>query len=579
MRTGSKGHQPLARLWGILSRRERIVLLLVSIGNTAAAVSVVLPSLVIGQIVAKLGEHPGAPIEKEVAALAGLLLAFVGLRLSTHVNLHRVLPRVEAELREAQIRQVLRTPMTTGNSESRHAAELNSLMGRGAKAGADAVKIVFADLMPATTQMIVAALAAVAANWLVGVVLLASGLTSAAVTHYQLRSQGGVRVAINRAKANLDGVMTELLRGKAVIRTLHAAEAESARVGRRAVDLSKVETRHHAVMGAFDALKNATEGVFAVIVLVVAAGFVSAGANPGVVLTLYLLFMQFAGPLRDIHRIRDELSEASTQLGEVLTILDAPLDPAFTRPPSPVPTDSPQVSFEDVCIQYSPERAAVMNITLDVPAGAYVGICGPAGSGKSTLVKALVGIIPVVSGEIRIAGSSISDLANEQLASLVGYVSQEPYLVAGTVRDNLLLGQTRHVSDARLRGALAQVQLLDEFEGLDRVVREDGEGLSGGQRQRLVLARVLLRPSKVIVLDEATSALDTLNERQCIRELMATGRTIIAIAHRLSTLQAANHIIVMKDGRISEQGTFHSLDAHGELFHDLLAASDGLTAA
>ncbi|MGO1591372.1 ABC transporter ATP-binding protein [Ancrocorticia sp.] len=546
-----------------------------SIGNTGAAVSVVLPSVIIGDIVSKLTIDPAASIVGDIALLCSLLALFVILKVAVHISLHSVLPRIEADLREAQLERALKTPVETGGGDSQYAAELNSLMGKGAKAGGDSVKIAFNDLMPAVMQAVVAAITAFSSRWEIGLILLLSGIVSMSLTQFQLSNQGGVRLRINKAKSRLDGVMIELLRGKPVIRTLNAADAESHRVGRRALELSSVEVRHHKVMGLFDAAKTSSESIFSVVVLIVAAGFVASGANPGSVLTLYLLFTQFATPLQDIHRIRDELNESNLQLYEVFRILRQPLDQLFTRSASRDKVTGADVDFDGVSVTYGDGTRAVRNVSLRVPEGSFLGICGPAGCGKSTLIKALVGILPVSGGKITVGGVAISDMNADQLASTIAYVSQDPYTVSGTVRANLRLGQSADITDERLTGMLETVGLFDELkDGLETTVGEDGDGLSGGQKQRLVLARILLRPAEVIVLDEATSALDNLNEEHFMKALLSSGRTVISIAHRLSTLRKADEIVVMKDGHIDQEGTFSSLDERAGLFHELLHAGE-----
>jgi len=565
-------------LWRRLSRTQKFILVVVSFANTAAVISVVLPSVIIGQIVTTLTKNPAASIANSIILLSCLLAIFVILKVAVHIALHQVLPRVEADLREAQIERTLKTPISSNNEQ--YAAELNSLMGKGAKAGADTVKIVFMDLMPAVLQVIVAIVITFANQWQIGLILLISGVVSTFITNKQLASQGGVRVGLNRAKAKLDGIMTELLRGKAVIRTLNATDAESSRVGQRAFELSATEVRHHKMMGLFDAAKNASENFFAIIVLVVAAGFVASGANAGTVLTLYLLFMQFATPLRDIHRIRDELNEATLQLAEVFRILCEPLDKIFVRKgfnldSRKITPPAKMLELKNVSVAYNKddrEKLVVKNVDLTVREGEYLGICGPAGCGKSTLVKAIVGILPFAKGEIFIDGTNQNELNVANLADEISYVSQEPYVISGTIRDNLCLGQNAKVTDEKLRESLEKVGLNREISGLNQTVGEDGSGLSGGQKQRLVLARILLRPAKIIVLDEATSALDNLNEELFMKAIMSSRKTVVAIAHRLSTLRNANEIIVMKNGEICEKGTYENLDKKNGLFHELLHA-------
>jgi len=567
----------IRNLWKLLTKRQKVVLVSVSVMNTAAAVSVVLPSVIIGQMVSSLTVNASAPIWGRIGLLAGLLMLFVALRVYIHIALHWVLPRVEAALRSVQINHGLKTPISTNVDENQSTGELSSLMSKGAKAGADTVKVVFNDLMPAVLQAAVAVIAAFLNQWLIGLLLLASGIASTLITQLQLRSQGGIRVAIERAKSALDGVTIELLGGKSVIRTLNAAESEARRVADRAMELSAVEVRHHKMMGLFDAAKTFSENIFTIVVLIVAAGFVAGGANPGLVLTLYLLFMQFVTPLRDIHRIRDELNESGTQLGIVFEDLNTPVDPIFTRPDATPSPHGVEVMVDHVSAGYDSQKSVVKDVSLAISAGAFVGICGPRGCGKSTLIKAVVGIHSPSRGHIMIEGLDTTAMSIHQYAETVAYISQDSYVPSGTIRDNLLLGQPHALPDEQLIAALGQVGLLNEITkkgGLDTRVGEDGQGLSGGQKQCLVLARILLRPAKLIVLDEATSALDNITEELIMHTLEATGKTIIAIAHRLSTLRNADQIIVMKEGRICERGTYISLDHQEGFFHSLLHAGE-----
>jgi ATP-binding cassette, subfamily B, bacterial len=173
------------------------------------------------------------------------------------------MPGVEVVLRYEQILHTLQTALDDG--EKKYTAELNATIGRGSKSAGDLIKIIFADFMPALLQVSISVALAATVEPLVGGIMLASGLTSFLVTRTQLRSQDGVRVGIARKKSHLDGSMTELLRGKPIVRTLNAVELEASRVRREATDLSKIERRHHRTMGLFDAGKMTIESIFGVV--------------------------------------------------------------------------------------------------------------------------------------------------------------------------------------------------------------------------------------------------------------------------------------------------------------------------
>ncbi|GAB3116616.1 hypothetical protein GCM10027055_26400 [Janibacter alkaliphilus] len=202
-------------------------------------------------------------------------------------------------------------------------------------------------------------------------------------------------------------------------------------------------------------------------------------------------------------------------------------------------------------------------MSVDVPAGSSLALVGHTGSGKSTLAALVARLHDPTAGRVTIDGVDVRDLDPEVLASIVGVVSQETYLVHASIRENLLLAAPE-ATDADLWQALAAAQVADLAslpDGLDTIVGSRGYRFSGGEQQRIAIARTILRGPRVLILDEATSALDNETERalQVALDRLVEGRTTITIAHRLSTVEGADQIVVLDDGRVVEQGR------HGEL--------------
>jgi ATP-binding cassette subfamily B protein len=231
------------------------------------------------------------------------------------------------------------------------------------------------------------------------------------------------------------------------------------------------------------------------------------------------------------------------------------------------------IRFERVSFAYADGRPVLDRIDLDVPSGETHAIVGATGAGKSTLVKLLLRLYEPTSGRITFDGIDLRDLRFGSLRGAIGYVGQDVFLFQGTVYENLAYGKPG-ASDSEIKTA-ADLAEASEFiedlpQGYDTVVGERGQKLSGGQRQRLSIARAILREPAVLVLDEATSSVDNETEAAIQHSLDIVGkdRTVIVIAHRLSTVRNADRIHVVSDGQVVEAGT-----------HDELVARDGLYAS
>jgi ATP-binding cassette, subfamily B, bacterial len=265
----------------------------------------------------------------------------------------------------------------------------------------------------------------------------------------------------------------------------------------------------------------------------------------------------------------------------IFEYLDLPVE--VDDPVRPVEVDPAQVTghvrLTDVSFAYpGADRAAVMGVNLDVPAGRTLALVGETGSGKTTLASLIARLYDPSSGSVRIDGIDIRDLRLHDLAAIVGVVSQETYLLHTTVRENLRYAKPE-ATDAEIEDAARAAQIHDLIAGLpdgyDTMVGSRGYRFSGGEKQRIAIARTLLRDPRVLVLDEATSALDTETERavQKAFDTLARGRTTITIAHRLSTVRNADQIAVLDHGRVVEAGDHAGLIARHGRYASLAGAA------
>ncbi|MFI9639854.1 ABC transporter ATP-binding protein [Micromonospora sp. NPDC051925] len=275
-------------------------------------------------------------------------------------------------------------------------------------------------------------------------------------------------------------------------------------------------------------------------------------------------------PLMGLLNVGVTLTASLALFARIFEYLDLPVE--VDDPARPVAIDPARIRghlrVEDVTFSYpGSDTAAVAGITLDVPAGTSLALVGETGSGKSTLAALVSRLHDPAAGRITIDGIDLRDLRLTDLAAVVGVVSQETYLLHTTIRENLRYARP-DATDAQLEAAARAAQIHDLIaalpDGYDTVVGSRGHRFSGGEKQRLAIARTLLRDPRVLVLDEATSALDTETERAVQRafDTLAEGRTVLTIAHRLSTVRHADQIAVLDHGRIVESGTHETLLAH-----------------
>ena len=326
-----------------------------------------------------------------------------------------------------------------------------------------------------------------------------------------------------------------------------------------------------------------TASGLAVVLWIAIADAVHGRTSMGDLLGFFTALVQIAQPLRDLVGVAGPLQQGIAGGQSLFELLDEPPEPqGGSYRPARV---RGAVEFADVSFAYRSgdgaaadagrggRPAALENVSLQVAAGESLAVVGRSGSGKSTLVNLLPRFYDVRSGSVRIDGRDVRDYDLQSLREQIAVVSQDVVLFDDTIRNNIAFG--RDVSDAAIERAAAAAHILEFVRsqpgGLDALVGDRGMLLSGGQRQRIAIARALLKDAPILILDEATSALDTESERH-IQEALAElvlHRTTFVIAHRLSTVEQADRIIVLDAGRIAEQGTHAQLLARGGLYGKL----------
>jgi ATP-binding cassette subfamily B protein len=570
------------RVWGLFGAHRGQVATLLALVLVASVLGVINPLLT--QVVFDDALFPAGGSGPDIGLLVALAtvmlgITFVGTGLGVWQTYaaNRLGQKVLQELRN-RVYQHLQS-LSLSFYASTRTGELQSRITNDVGGAQTAVSTTLTSILSNAVTFVAALVAMVLLSWQLTLLTLITVPLFMWATRTVGRKRREFTGQAQEATATMNVITQETLTasGFTLARLFGQQDREISRFEEANAELADVTTRQQVIGQAFFTVVGAFLGATPVIVYLVVGFLIDGGTgiSAGTVVAFTTLQTRVFFPVARLLETWVELQSSQAMFERIFAYLD--MQPDVVEAPNPTSLsrhDSEgRLAFERVHFTYpggdDDATAALQGVSFQAHAGELIAFVGPSGAGKSTIINLVPRLYDPSEGAVSVDGIDLRDLSFQSLAELIGVVTQEAYLFADTLRANIAYGSP-DASDVEIekaaRAAAIHERILEFDDGYDTVVGERGFRLSGGERQRITIARVLLHDPRILVLDEATSALDSASERQIQAALgeLISGRTTLAVAHRLSTIQAADTIHVVDSGRIVESGT-----------HQVLLARDG----
>lgn len=570
----------LPYLWPKDSRELRArVVIAVLLLVLAKLINVAIPFFYKAVIDGLTAPEAGAIIALPLAAL----LAYGGARLGTAI-FAQLRDAIFAKVAQHASRQVSLSvfnhlfQLSLGYHLSRRTGELSRAIDRGVRAITFMLGMVLFNILPTLFEFaLVIVILLINYDWPFALITFVTIVGYAVFTIIATEWRTQFRRMMNTEDNTVSAKAVDSLLNYETVKTFTNERLEAERFDQALARYQGAAVKSQTTLAALNFGQAAIVALGVTAIMIVAAqGVVAGDLTVGDVVLVNAFLLQLYQPLNILGFVYRELKQSLADLETLASLLAKKPEIADRPDAKALSLNGGEVRFDSVEFGYDPRRSILRDIDFTIPAGQSLAVVGSSGTGKSTIVRLLFRFYDVDGGSITIDGQDVRGLTQHSLRAAIGLVPQDTVLFNDTIRTNIAYGQP-DADQASIEQAARAAQIHDFIatlpDGYDSLVGERGLKLSGGEKQRVAIARMVLKNPPILILDEATSALDSLTEQQIQTALraLATGRTTLMIAHRLSTVVDADQILVIEDGKVIERGRHQDLQARGGSYAEMWA--------
>ncbi len=508
------------------------------------------------------------------AVLFGKELVNIAVKYGQSMIGERIRVNLSSQLSQYAVERILTYKYAFFASDENATGKLQTRIDRGAESLTRFVQRIFIDLLPLFANAALALVLMFSANVYVGLIASVIMPIYFVLSWRQAGLLKGVRRGLRTLRETKTNGLFNIIESIIVIKSFVREEYEREKQAKLQNDLIDAQLKQRKTNYVFDALKTFAEQIGVTFIIILTAYLVLDGQMTiGAIMFHILLFNNVSAPIRQLHRIYDEINEALTYAEGFFEVLDAS---ESVEESGAITTANLKGTFElkNVNFTYPNGTQALYEVNMTIPAGKTVAFVGLSGAGKSTLLNLLCKFYEPSSGEITLDGADLQDYDTHLLRRKIGLVLQKNHIFKGSIEENIRYGEM-NARFAEVENAARDAYLHDQIVHLPHRYESDAQQLSGGQQQRIAIARLFLKDPPIIFLDEPTASLDAIATEQIKNSLDAIkeNRTTVVISHSISQIIDSDVIFVLKEGRVVESGTHEQLYQSGAVYREIFNAS------